>query len=112
LEKYPCPSCGGATPNPGQLCPNCDAKQRDIFNLSPPTPATPSAGPDQNKFLITLLLCLFVGNLGVHRFYTGHIAIGVVQLLTGGGCLIWWLIDFILIVSGSFKDAEGNPIKA
>src|SRR6185312_1800790 len=34
----------------------------------------------QKDWLTTLLLCIFLGGLGVHRFYTGHTAIGVVQL--------------------------------
>ncbi len=64
----------------------------------------------RNQWLITLLLCWFLGVFGIHRFYTGHIAIGVVQLLTLGLCGIWVLIDLILLVTGNFKDAEGNPI--
>jgi len=59
-------------------------------------------------WLTTLLLCFFLGFLGVHRFYTGHTGIGVVQLLTLGGCGIWTLIDFIMIIVGNFKDAKGN----
>src|SRR2546421_10465546 len=58
-------------------------------------------------WMTTLLLCIFLGWLGVHRFYTGHIAIGVIQLLTGGGCGIWWLIDFIMILTDSYKDSNG-----
>ena len=64
-----------------------------------------------NKWLTCLLLCFLLGYLGAHRFYTGHIGIGIIQLLTLGGCGIWTLIDFILIVSGNFKDAQGNTIK-
>lgn len=59
-------------------------------------------------WLTAVLLCFFLGVFGIHRFYTGHTAIGVVQLLTLGGCGIWALIDFILIIVGSFKDAKGN----
>jgi TM2 domain-containing membrane protein YozV len=66
---------------------------------------------NENKWLTTLLLCWFLGVFGVHRFYTGHTAIGVIQLLTAGGCGIWTLIDFIIIIVGNYKDANGNPIK-
>ena len=62
-------------------------------------------------WLTTLLLCFFLGVFGVHRFYTGHTVLGVIQLLTFGCCGIWTFIDFIIIVSGNFKDAQGNPIK-
>ena len=50
------------------------------------------------EWLVTLLLCFFLGYLGVHRFYTGHTGIGIAQILTFGGCGIWWFIDFILIL--------------
>jgi TM2 domain-containing membrane protein YozV len=63
------------------------------------------------EWLVTLLLCWFLGVFGIHRFYTGHTGIGVVQLLTLGGCGIWVLIDFIMIIIGSFKDANGRPLK-
>jgi hypothetical protein len=59
-------------------------------------------------WLTALLLCFFLGVFGVHRFYTGHIGLGVVQLLTLGGCGIWALIDFIMIIVGSFRDADGQ----
>lgn len=61
-------------------------------------------------WLTTLLLAIFLGGLGVHRFYTGHTGIGIAQLVTLGGCGIWSLIDIIMIATGSFKDAEGNPL--
>ncbi len=62
-------------------------------------------------WLTTLLLCLFAGALGVHRFYTGHTGIGIAQLLTLGGCGIWSLIDLITIITGSYTDAEGRPLQ-
>ena len=52
-----------------------------------------------------------MGTFGVHRFYTGHVAIGVIQLLTLGGCGIWTLIDLILIITGALKDAQGLPLR-
>jgi hypothetical protein len=69
-------------------------------------------GPVSDKeWLVALLLAFFLGFLGVHRFYTGHIGIGIVQLLTMGGCGIWALIDFILIVTGSYTDVDGKQLK-
>lgn len=64
----------------------------------------------EKKQLIAFILCWLLGGLGVHRFYTGHIAVGVVQLLTGGGCGIWWLIDFIRILIGNFKTKSGEEL--
>lgn len=65
---------------------------------------------DKN-WLVTLLLCLFVGGIGIHRFYVGKIGTGILQLITLGGCGIWTLIDLIIIVTGNFTDSNGNPIK-
>lgn len=64
----------------------------------------------EKKVLPVFLLCLFLGALGVHRFYVGKIGTGIAQLLTLGGLGIWALIDFITIIVGSFTDNEGNKI--
>lgn len=63
-------------------------------------------------FVPTLLLCFFFGVFGVHRFYVGKVGTGILQLLTLGGFGIWALIDFIMIVVGSFTDKQGKFIKA
>lgn len=67
---------------------------------------------NQNRWLIVLLLCFFLGGLGIHRFYVGKTGTAIAQLLTCGGCGIWTLIDFIMILLGNFTDAEGNVIKS
>jgi TM2 domain-containing membrane protein YozV len=58
--------------------------------------------------LIALLICFFVGGLGIHRFYLGYTWQGVVQLLTLGGCGIWALIDLIRIITGDLKPKNGD----
>lgn len=64
-----------------------------------------AAGKSQ---LVALLLCILVGGLGVHRFYLGYTWQGIVQLLTGGGCGIWALIDLIRIITGSLTPKDGD----
>jgi hypothetical protein len=66
--------------------------------------------PDAKEWLLALLLSIFLGTLGVDRFYLGHIGLGILKLVTFGGCGIWWLIDVILIATGALKDARGRPL--
>jgi TM2 domain-containing membrane protein YozV len=72
-------------------------------------PGAMAAGPGK-AWMTTLLLCLFAGTLGVHRFYTGHMLFGVIQLLTFGGCGVWTLIDLVFIITGKYTDAQGRPL--
>ncbi|MFC0314086.1 NINE protein [Gordonia phosphorivorans] len=64
------------------------------------------------EWLVTMLLSLFVGGLGVDRFYLGYTGLGVAKLLTCGGLGIWSLIDFILIVIRKLPDADGRALSA
>ncbi len=63
-------------------------------------------------FVATLLLCLFLGTLGVHRFYVGKVGTGILMIFTIVGMGIWVLIDLIMIAVGSFKDKQGRYIKS
>ena len=65
----------------------------------------------EKNWLTTLLLCIFLGSLGVHRFYAGKIGTGILMLITCGGCGIWTLIDLVMIIMGSFTDKDGKDIK-
>ncbi len=65
----------------------------------------------EKDWLVTLLLSIFVGSLGIHRFYVGKIGTGILQLITLGGCGIWSLIDIIMIITGKFTDSEGKFIE-
>ena len=61
--------------------------------------------------MVALLLSIFVGSLGVDRFYLGYIGLGILKLITLGGCGIWWIIDLILIATKNLKDADGQELK-
>ncbi|MGR6916988.1 TM2 domain-containing protein [[Actinomadura] parvosata] len=64
----------------------------------------------QKSWIVAVLLCFFLGALGVHRFYVGKIGTGILQLVTLGGLGVWVLIDFIMILIGSFTDKQGQPL--
>ena len=70
------------------------------------------AGNSEKSFVTTLVLCVLLGGLGVHRFYVGKIGTGIIMLLTLGGLGIWTLIDLIVIATQKFKDSDGLLIKA
>jgi len=56
--------------------------------------------------LAAALLCWFLGVIGIHRFYVGKVGTGILMILTLGGLGIWTIIDFIVIIVGSFKDKQ------
>ena len=62
------------------------------------------------KILPVFLLFFFLAWLGVHRFFVGKIGTAILFILTFGGLGIWWIIDLILIVTGNFKDKQGQKI--
>lgn len=54
-----------------------------------------------------LLLAIFLGVFGAHRFHVGRIKSGILMPLTLGGMGLWYLYDIITISAGSFRDADG-----
>jgi len=83
----------------------------------PPRPAHAPGGvpassrPQDKSWLTTFILAWFLGGLGIDRFYTGRIGLGIGKLLTGAGCGLWGLIDVILLFLKKYQDAEGNRLQ-
>lgn len=102
-----CAACGAAqdtaTPNPNQNQAQGQPVINNYYINNNNTVSTKSR-------LVALLLCIFVGGLGVHRFYAGKVGTGILWLFTGGCFGIGYLVDIIMIACGSFTDSYGHPI--
>jgi TM2 domain-containing membrane protein YozV len=60
------------------------------------------------KFSVALLLSIFVGWLGIDRFYLGYVALGMLKFCTFGFMLIWTLVDILLIALQIVGPADGS----
>ena len=60
--------------------------------------------------VVALVLCIFGGFLGLHRFYVGKKISGILYLLTGGVFGIGWIYDIFEIIGNRFTDSAGLPI--
>ena len=61
--------------------------------------------------VLSLLFCMFLGALGIHRFYLGKIGTGIIWFLTGGCFGFGVIVDFIRLCTGSMTDKHGLPLK-
>lgn len=78
--------------------------------VTPQTVAVMQQVSTRNR-AVALLLALFLGVLGVHRFYAGKIGTGLLYFFTGGLFGIGYLVDILQIALGSFTDNYGLPIR-
>jgi len=72
---------------------------------------TTSMETSSKKRLVALLLCVFFGWTGIHRFYVDKVGTGIALLLTFGGFGMWIPVDIVLILFGLFKDKDGKALK-
>lgn len=100
-----CSKCGAEVHPEAVICTKCGCA---IPRTTNEKYQDPNASP--YNWLTALLLCFFIGNLGIHRFYVGKTGTAIIQLLTFGGCGFWALIDFIVIAMGNFTDKDGKPL--
>lgn len=60
---------------------------------------------------VALVLCIFLGYFGIHNFYVGRWGRGFLFFFTFGLFGIGWVIDIIKILTGSFRDNVGAPLR-
>ena len=85
-----------------------------VGDYAAPQPAEAEGQPSDRSdkdWLTTLLLFLFLGGIGVHRFYVGKTGTGILYIFTFGLFGIGVIIDFIKILTGKFTDKQGLPVK-
>ena len=73
-------------------------------------PAAPRPTPPKSKAVV-LPLCIFLGVLGVHRYYVGKIGTGVIWTLTAGFFGIGWIVDIFTVALGGFYDVNGYVVR-
>jgi len=81
-----------------------DAQGRPLRYVSP-------SQPSDKDWATAALLSFYLGWLGIDRFYMGYIGLGVLKLLTAGGCGIWALVDAILIGLNKVPDSSGRTLR-
>lgn len=124
-----CKNCGKEIDDKAFVCTNCGVKVQEEAKSEPvsqPNIIINNANTNTNtnmngngggyaispkSKMVTLLLAIFVGYFGIHRFYVGKIGTGIIWLLTAGMFGIGWIIDIIMILCGSFRDSYGMLIK-
>ena len=103
VEPVDTPAAAAPVPAPAPMTP---APSVPMFPNGKPMLDVQGRPVSPKSRLAAALLCWFLGVIGIHRFYVGKIGTGILMILTLGGLGIWALIDFIVILVGSFKDKQ------
>lgn len=112
-----CNHCGKPVADKAKFCDNCGASlsgaapQQPVINVvNNNTNVNKNWGYIHKKKWLAFFLCLFLGYLGIHRFYVGKIGTGIIWLFTFGFFGLGWVLDLIFILFGGFKDKAGQPL--
>lgn len=101
-----CPNCGKEVSDQAATCPNCGHPLAAQPNAGTATGTVKIVSPKSR--LAVVLLCFFLGVIGIHRFYVGKTGTGVLFIFFGWNVLcIWVLVDLIMALAGAFTDKSG-----
>lgn len=108
-----CPDCGASMAAEDRFCAACrwDANnpERRAERVLPASPRNLGPPSDKNR-MTTLLLCVFAGFLGLHRFYVGRVGSGVLWCVSLGLLSVGWIYDLVMIATGEFVDDQGKRV--
>ncbi|WP_274178107.1 Ltp family lipoprotein [Microbacterium plantarum] len=110
------PATLAAPPAPFTHAASVQTPPQDSYPAAPSAMTTQGPGSAQpalsdKSFIATWLFALFLGVLGVDRFYLGKVGTGIIKLLTFGGLGIWALVDLIITLTQNAKDARGLAVR-
>lgn len=104
-----CSSCGTEIKPGAVVCLNCGA-------AAPGGGAAVKSSGTNDEWLTAMLLAMFLGAFGAHNFYLKRYSIAIAQLILGiCSCFIisgiWAFVDWIMILSGNYRKADGTILK-
>lgn len=111
MESDSCNYCGYAGKRVGEPIVQQSIHEQVAVNNPSINNIRITPGISRKSKTTAILLCIFLGYIGAHKFYVGKVGMGILYLLTAGLFGIGWLIDVILIATGSFKDEFGLPLR-
>ena len=130
MAKTYCKKCGSVLLKDAEFCGKCETKVSLASKVENPKTKIHEALSNntqksvhpkiinknqptlkQKDFMVAAMLSLFLGVIGVDRFYLGKIGTGILKLITFGGFGIWYLIDLIMILTGKAKSHDRQKLK-
>ncbi len=117
-KEADCPYCGAPTPKPEEDDTVKVKFKQKTYEFEIPKVVISAGAKEQlqslrkNRFLAILLCVLgLFGLAGMHRLYVGKYVSGILYFLTAGGFFIGTICDLYALSKGSFKTADGLPLK-